>query len=403
MNEAAIKIITGATLILPDGSAGEGCLLVEGNRIRSISAEPPAALLLNRENVEVISGTGCYLTPGLIELHFNGAFGCNLNRTTIGEVRRMLEKLPSRGVTSAVFTVITASLTDMLSAIHTLEEVIHHRTPTQCRPLGLHMEGPFINPAFRGTHPSGDVRAMNLDELTLLLSPMMKMVTFAPELDPSGDAIALMRERSIRASIGHSGATAAQAIQAIRQGASCITHLFNAMRPFHHREPGAIGPALGEEHFYVQFIGDGAHVHPEAIRMILRAKRPEYILLTSDASPIACMGEGAQGSFAAQNVFMKGGRVFNQEGGLAGSGRTVDDCLRNLIRWELCDFSDGIRYAARNPADFLGETDLGRLEPGYLADLVLWNRQTLDVETTLINGNVVYRKSIPVTEAPQIL
>src|ERR1700744_5256440 len=115
LNSPALKMITGATLVHPEGSQSEGTVLIEGNRIRSITADPPGALLLNQENVEVFSAPDCYLTPGLIELHFNGALGCNLNTAGIGDVQTLLRQLPAYGITSAVLTVITASLTEMLS------------------------------------------------------------------------------------------------------------------------------------------------------------------------------------------------------------------------------------------------------------------------------------------------
>lgn len=388
-----MKIITGATLVHPSGHQSEGALLIEGNRIRSISAEAPGALLLNQENVEVISGAGCYLTPGLIELHFNGALGCNLNQTTIGEVQNLLRQLPAFGITSVLFTLITGPLTDTLSAIQTLEEAIHHKTPYLCRPLGIHLEGPFINPQYKGTHPVNEIRPISLDELTLLLSPMSKMITLAPEMEGSLEAIAFLKQQGIRVSIGHSNATYTQTHQAIQQGATSVTHLYNAMRPLHHREPGIIGPALNRDELYVQFIGDGVHVHPEAIKIILQCKKPGHVLLTSDASPLAGLPDGTQGRFSLQNVKVKGSQVINQEGGLAGSSKLVTDCLRNMVRWQLAPFAQAVQYATANPADFLGEAALGRLEPGCMADLVLWNKETLEVETTFINGQAVYQKS----------
>lgn len=388
-----MKIITGATLVHPSGHQSEGALLIEGNRIRSISAEPPGSLLLNQENVEIISGAGCYLTPGLIELHFNGALGCNLSQTNITEVQNLLRQLPAFGITSVLFTIITGPLTDMLSAIQTLEEIIHHKTPYHCRPLGIHLEGPFINPSHRGTHPVHEIRPMDMDELNLLLSPMIKMITLAPEQDASGQAISFLKQRGIRVSIGHSNATYNQTIQAIQQGASSVTHLYNAMRPFHHREPGIIGPALTRDELYVQFIGDGVHLHPEAIQIILKNKRPGHILLTSDASPLAGLPEGTHGNFSLQDVQVKSNQVLNQEGGLAGSSKLVTDCLKNLVHWQLAPFSQALQYTTANPANFLGETALGRLEPGCMADLVLWNKETLEVETTFINGQPVYQRA----------
>ncbi len=392
MNSAALKIITGATLILPHGQQREGTVLVEGNRIRAITADPPGALLL-QENVEVISGEGCYLTPGLMELHFNGAFGCNLNQTGIADVQNLLKKLPTYGITSALFTVITGPLTDMLSAIHTIDEVIHHKTAGTCRPLGLHIEGPFLNPLYRGTHPPGDILKPDMDTLKLLMSPNLKLLTMAPELDEDGRFIQYLATQGVRVSLGHSNATLAEARRAVDNGASSVTHIYNAMRPFHHREPGLIGAAFCEDRLYVQIIGDGAHVHPEAVRMVLRAKRPVHVLLTSDASPAVGMAEGTRVRFSNQEVVIQGNRAVNQEGGLAGSTELISDCVRNLVHWNLLNFADAVQLATMNVANFLNHPELGRIEAGALADMVLWDKQTLAVEATFINGQQVFRRT----------
>jgi N-acetylglucosamine-6-phosphate deacetylase len=388
-----MKIITGATLVLPHGQQNEGTLVIEGSRIRAVTTDPPGSLLLNQENVEVYSGKGCYATPGLIELHFNGALGCNLAQTTITEVQSLLRKLPAYGITSVLFTLITAPLTDTLSAIHTLEEVIHYKTPDHCRPLGLHLEGPFINPQFRGTHPTQDIRPLDMDELEVLLSPMLKMVTLAPEMDLTGQAVQYLAQRGVRVSLGHTNATLEEVEKAVEQGARSVTHLFNAMRPFHHRAPGIIGAALCDDRLYVQAIGDGVHLHPEALKLILRAKRPGHILLTSDASPLAGMKEGSEGDFFKQHVVIRDQQAVNQEGHLAGSSRLIPDCVKNLVNWHLTSFADAVQFATLNPATFLGFNELGRLEAGCLADVVLWNKQTLDVEATFINGQAVYQKN----------
>lgn len=388
-----MKIITGATLILPHGQQTESTLVIEGNRIRAITSDPPGALLLNYENVEVYSGEGCYVTPGLVELHFNGALGCDLGQTTITEVQALLKKLPAYGITSVLFTLITAPLTDTLSAIHTLEEVIHYKTPDHCRPLGIHLEGPFISPKFSGAHSVKDIRPMDLDELNVLLSPMLKMITLAPEEDKTGQAIQLLRQHGVQVSIGHTNATLDEVNQAIEQGADNITHLFNAMRPFHHRDPGIVGAALCDDRLYIQMIGDGVHLHPETIKLILRTKRPGHILLTSDSSPVAGLEEGAKGHFSKRDVVVHDRQALNPDGGLAGSSEMVINCVRNLVKWHLTSFADAIQFATLNPATYLGLEDQGRIEPGYLADLVLWNKRTLDVEKTFINGQLVYQKS----------
>jgi N-acetylglucosamine-6-phosphate deacetylase len=401
--EFSKTIITDVTVIHPDRHPFRASVVIEAGKILAVSETVPGALLLNHENVGIVSGQHCYLTPGLIELHFNGALGCNLNQTKISALQHMLKTLPQFGITGALLTVITNPLTEMLSSIHTLEEAIHHQQPEQARPLGIHLEGPFLSPQFPGIHPQSALRTIDMQELPLLLSPMTKMITLAPELPNSLEAIRFMtRQRNIRVSLGHSAATAAEAVAAVEAGACSVTHLFNAMRPFHHREPGITGSALGDDTVFVQCVGDGVHLHPQTLNMILKAKPKNRVLLTSDASPAAELPEGSRLNFAAQEVTVSGGgKVFNPQGQLAGSGQLISDCVRNLVRWGLCTFPDAIQYASANPAQFLGEPLLGRIEPGMLADLVLWNKQTLAIEATFIEGQLVYQASGKLAESTQ--
>jgi N-acetylglucosamine-6-phosphate deacetylase len=395
MSQPALTLITDARLCLPDGTERQGTVLLENGIIRSITPDPPVALLLNHEDVEVINASEKYLTPGLIELHFNGALGCDLNRTNIASVQKLLGRLPEYGITSALLTAITAPLTDMLSAIHVLAAVVHHQSPQHCQPLGIHLEGPFINPQYRGAHPTADIRPFNREELEVLLSPMTRMITLAPELPSAEHAIRLLVEHGIRVTMGHSNADTQQARQAVDLGINSVTHLFNAMRPFHHRDPGLVVTALNDDRLYTQVIGDGAHVHPDVIRTVLRSKPLEKFLLTSDASPAAALPEGAQLEFGGQQVTVTKQKTINTEGVLAGSSQLVTDCVRNFVRWGLTDFATAIRFATANVANFLGEGDRGRLQEGQRADLVLWNAKTLAIESTWIQGELTYQKPIP--------
>lgn len=393
MTDAKKTIITDVTVVNPGTLPYRASVVLEGEKISAISETVPGSLLLNHENVEVISGQSCYLTPGLIELHFNGGLGCDFNNTKVGGIQTLLKTLPQYGITSALLTVITNPLTDMLSSIHTLEEAIHHKQPLQSRPLGLHLEGPFLSPAFPGTHLKSALREIDMQELALLLSPMTKMITLAPELSNSAEAIRYICNRNVRVSLGHSNATAQEAVHAIEAGACSVTHLFNAMRSFHHREPGIIGSALGNNDLFIQFVGDGVHIHPQSIELILNAKPKNKILLTSDSNPLAGLPSGSKACFASQNVILQDGKVLNESGQLAGSAQLVSECVKNLLKWKLCTFPDAIQYASTNPAAFLGESLLGKVETGMLADLVMWNKQSLTVDSTFINGQLVYQRS----------
>ncbi len=394
LNTPRVKVIQDAKIILPDESIFEGTLVIEGQTIRDILDHTPGSLLLNEQNVELFSAEGNFITPGLMDLHFNGALGCNFNDCTIQDIQQLLQTLPLYGVTSIVSSTITNDLEDMIRAIHVQEEAIHHKHPFSTRLLGLHLEGPFINAEKRGSHPEASVRQASLDELKLLLSPNIKWVTLAPEMDPEGILISHLVEQGIRVSAGHSNATYAEMTQGIDRGISSITHVFNAMRSFHHRDPGIAGAAFTHNDLFVQIIGDGDHVHPPGVHMVSRGVRPESVILVSDAYPMAGLDEGAESEFGHQKVTLTNGRAQNEEGRLVGGHELLDNCVRNLLSWNVCSFERAIRYASANVSHFLGEEDrLGHIRQGYTADLVMWNKDTYAVEATWINGEQIYNKA----------
>lgn len=393
-----MKIIEGAQLVRGDGRLTRETLIVEGKHILEITPDPPASLLLNREDVEVFSGEGCYLTPGLIDQHFHGGFGFEFNQSSIAEVHRLLEQLPAYGVTAAIPTVMTAPTIDMLTAINTLEEVIHLEKTGICRLLGIHLEGPFLNPDYRGAHPASDLLMCDapgaMEEMQTMFSPNLRLVTLAPELDPKGEMIRALRERGIAVSAGHSGATHAQTGLAIEQGVRCITHIFNAMAPLHHREPGIIGAGLNDDRVYTELIADGVHLHPETLRTVARLKEAEKLILISDCLALAGMREGQSVLFGNQVVTNRQGRAINEEGHLAGSTVFLNECFKNMVRWDILPVGLAAMAASTNPARHLGIDDqVGQLEPGMLADMVLWRAETLEVQATWIGGELVYSQS----------
>jgi N-acetylglucosamine-6-phosphate deacetylase len=396
LGRSSVKMITGAAVVRGNGQVTQETVVIEDSRIAAISPAPPASLLLNTEDVEIVSGQGCLLTPGLIEQHFHGGFGCHFNQATIAEIHHLLANLPAFGVTSTLPTVMTAPQMDMLTAVTTLEEVIHLGRPKQSRILGLHLEGPFLNPDYRGAHPLEDLLPPTVDAMRSLMSPNLKLVTLAPEMDPKGEVIQFLRERGIIVSAGHSGATLQQMEWAIRRGVTGVTHLFNAMCPFHHREPGLVGAALNRDELIAEIIGDGFHVSPEAIRMALRAKSFENMILISDCLPLSGLPENTTIEFGKQPITNRQGRAVNPDGNLAGGTLFLNECFKNMVRWGLLPPHEAVQMASSVSADFLGVGhELGRIETGYLADLVLWDLKALTVQSTWIDGELVYQRPQP--------
>jgi N-acetylglucosamine-6-phosphate deacetylase len=218
-------------------------------------------------------------------------------------------------------------------------------------------------------------------------------VTLAPEQDEELAYTKFLTQRRIRVSAGHSNATVEEMEDAIDAGVTGITHLYNAMRPFHHREPGIVSVALNRDDLYTEIISDGVHVHPEAVRLALRNKPRERVILISDCLALAGLPEGSCLEFGQQRVTNRNGQAINEEGRLAGSTTFVNHCVKNLVFWELMTFPQAVQFATANPADYLGiGKEYGRILPGYYADVVLWDKNTLEVKITLINGEIIYQQ-----------
>ncbi|MBY0450635.1 MAG: N-acetylglucosamine-6-phosphate deacetylase [Cyanobacteria bacterium] len=394
MLQKPMKLITGAKVLRASGEVTNETLVIEGEQIVRLTTEAPGAYLLSRDDVEVYSGEGCYLTPGLIDVHTNGGFGCDFNNTSVTEIQSLLSELPKYGVTSIVPTVITAPTMDMLTSITTLEEALHMQRSNQCQLHGLYLEGPFIHPEYRGAHPQ--IESLGFGEnlvsrLNTLLSPNVKVMTLAPELDTTGLLIKALCERGVRVMAGHTNATWEEIQRASFQGLAGITHLFNAMRPLRHREPGVACAALTLPQLYVEVISDGVHLHPETVHLVLRAKEADKILITTDAMALAGLSDGSQCQFGGQTVTRKGTQAVNTEGRLSGSVAMLNDCVKNIVAWGYKSFPEVVPMATTNPARFLGiENKVGSLETGLDANCVLWDMKTLEVKATWVRGNLVY-------------
>ncbi|MDX2085948.1 MAG: N-acetylglucosamine-6-phosphate deacetylase [Candidatus Melainabacteria bacterium] len=390
----ATTIITGATVLGPAGPIHDACVVVEGNRISQITETPPASLLLRREDVEYVSVSSEYiLTPGLIDLHINGGLGCDFSKASIPEIQQLLTELPRYGITGLAPTLVSAPEIDMVTATNTLEEVIHIRHSGHSRILGIHLEGPFLNPAFRGTHAARVLKKASLDTIKTLASPHVKLVTLAPEMDADGTVTRYLVENNIQVFAGHTQAGIEDMRAAIQHGVTGVTHLYNAMRGFHHRDPGMLAVVFNDPHLYVALIADGFHAHPEAIRLALKLKPLDTVILVSDAMALAGLAEGQSTMFCETAVTNQGGRAVNAEGQLAGSTIFLDTAVRQMNRWALAKQADIFQMASGNPAKVLHvDHELGNLVPGYLADMVLWNAISLQVEATWIDGKLVYSR-----------
>lgn len=329
---------------------------------------------------------GGVLAPGFIDAQVNGGGGVLLNENpSVAVVRRMAEAYRAFGTTGLLPTVIT----DRTDIIHDAARAVRDaRRAGVPGILGIHIEGPFLDPRRRGAHPPEHIRPITPEDVAWLkdLDCGIVLLTVAPS-HVAPVTIRDLAKAGIIISLGHSEATAAEAGAALAAGARGFTHLFNAMSQLQHREPGMVGAALADERSYCGIIADGHHVDPLALRVALAAKPRGRIFLVTDAMPPAA---GGPPSFALQGrrITARNGRLELDAGTLAGSILTMDQALRYCIASLGLDLAEALRMATLYPAAFLGlDGELGRIAPGYRANLVHLTDE-LAVTRTWIEGEV---------------
>lgn len=360
----------------------EGTLVIEGSRILSVLPERAEADETRRMHES-------YLVPGFVDLQLNGAFGIDV-ATDPGSLPHISASLPKTGTTSYLPTLVTLPLgryPEVLSGIP-LETV------SGANPLGLHLEGPFINPLKRGAHPEESVATPDPAALERMLDLAdVRMVTAAPELSGFSSLAGVANERGVLVSAGHSAASFEEAVagfdSGVRASARSVTHLFNAMSPLHHRDPGLPGAALSRAEAHCGIIADGKHVHPEMVRLAFERLGPERMYLVTDAMAAVGMGSGAECSLAGHRVFMDDGAPRLEGGTLAGSVLTMDEALRNIISFTGCSLPEAVRMGATTPARLIEEAHKGRLAAGLDADVTVLSPE-LEVEAAWVGGREAY-------------
>ena len=336
---------------------------------------------------EVVDLDGCHLAPGFIDVQINGGFGHDFTSDP-GTIPVLAGHLPTHGVTAFVPTIITSPADSVAAALDVVRGL---RRPAAggASVLGLHLEGPFLAPERIGAHESAHLLPPD-PSLTRRWSREsgVRLVTLAPELAGSLAVVRQLVARGVVVSAGHSSASYQELGDAVDVGVRAVTHLFNAMGPFHHREPGIIGRAFTDDRLAASIIVDGHHVHPAAVRTAWAMLGPGRLMLITDA--IAGLGMG-DGSFelAGTPVQVSDGVARTAEGVLAGSVLSMDAAVRNLIVTTGCSPSEAFASASTTPARLLGETDRGVIAEGMRADLIVLDGD-LSVSMTIIDGKIAF-------------
>lgn len=328
------------------------------------------------------------MLPGFIDLHTHGALGSDFMVGGLEEINHISSFYAAHGVSSFLTTTYAASPEETSNAITTIKNVMGQEPGA--RILGIHLEGPWLNPIMAGAQSKSAIRTATQEEVFPYLdSGLIRLVTIAPEIQENQWFIKVCRERGIIVSAGHTTATFEEMQTAAKMGVTQVTHCFNAMRPMHHREPGVVGAALTIPEFYCELIADTIHVHPAVMNLLVKAKTPDKVILITDSISAAGMPDGTY-LLEGQSVTCENGSARLVDGTLAGSTLTMDAALRNLLLATGDTLEKLWGCSSKNAAVALKIADRkGKIAPGFDTDLVVLDTN-LHVQMTVINGKIVF-------------
>ncbi|HEY3330931.1 MAG TPA: N-acetylglucosamine-6-phosphate deacetylase [Capsulimonadaceae bacterium] len=365
-----------------------GFVIVDNGKIVDVTAKAPSGVIdLDR--------SGFLVAPGFVDMHVHGGGGADFMDGTVDAVRTALASHARHGTTGLLATTITASRNDVDEAIVAIKEVVRDPQPGEARILGIHLEGPYICASRRGAQPLEPIRLPDVDEFchwVELSGGLIREITLAAEVEGAIDFIRAARDFDVVCSIGHTSATAAQTLLAIDAGAGQVTHLFNAMRGLHHREPGTVGAALMSPKVAVELICDGVHLDPAIVRLAVTLKTPKRCVLITDAMQGADMPDG-QYMLGGNQVTSANGIAAFADGTLAGSVLTMDRAFANIQKFAGVSAVDASLMASGVPARQIGAgARIGAVESGKEADLVVIDPTSGAVDTTLVGGITAYQR-----------
>ncbi len=380
-------VITAAGLWSSSNLILDPLITIEDGRILEIASTrnteiPPAAQHLDFPNAT--------LAPAFFDVHIHGGAGHDVMEGTPEAVAKVSRFLASRGTGSYLATTVTAPLDTILHSLADLSKRLDEAGKSEwqgARPLGIHLEGPFLSHAKRGVHPPQHLLSPSIaifDQMWQAAEGKIRLMTLAPELPSAAELAAHAAAKGVRISVGHSNATAAETRATIVAGATSATHTFNAMRPLDHREIGILGTVLTDDNLFAELICDGIHVDPALVKLWWRAKGPTRGILVTDGMAAAGMPDGTYtlGDFPVEVAHGKA----TANGVLAGSVLTLDKALTNFLEFTGASLESTLPLLTTNPAAMTGfPAETGALQPGHAASLIALDPKG-NLLAAIING-----------------
>jgi N-acetylglucosamine-6-phosphate deacetylase len=374
-------VLTAKRLLTPTEIVDEPVLVIEDGVIAGLASRSHAEMPAGRH----VAFPESTLIPALFDVHIHGSGGHDVMEATGEALGHIGVFLARRGVGAYLATTVTAPLDSLLHSLSGLAKLL--AKPIEgARPLGIHLEGPFLSPHKRGAHAESQLLPPSValfDRMWQAAEGNIRLMTIAPELPGAEETIAHAVKLGVRISLGHSDAGTAEAQRGVHAGAVTATHTFNAMRRFDHRDPGLLGEVLTNDALFAEIICDGLHVDPAAVRLWWKAKGAERGLLMTDAMAGTGMPDGKY-RLGELEVRVVNGRCVIGENTLAGSTLTLDRAIRNFMEFTGASLGEAVALATRNPARMTGfDGGVGTLAAGYPADIAVLSPTHSVVETFL--------------------
>lgn len=353
---------------------------------------------LNEQNVDItetIDCTNCYVLPGYVDEHIHGAINVDFSNCSVEEYKAVSIELAKHGVTSFVPTLTTLGKEETVKALDFLSTNAKELKGAQV--IGIHMEGPYLNPIFCGAQDLSAMRHATISEIEQCINTSkgyLRLITLAPELVKNNEIFEHLLNKNIRINVGHSNATFDEADYILKKNNTCITHFLNGMRAFHQHEPSIFGASVLNDN-YIEIICDGFHLVDSTVKVVKQIFGCDRIILISDSIPAAGLEDGRYhfSCFAEDVIVQDGDASLKDSKTRAGSTLFLDRAVKLFRKFTNCSLTESVKVSSRNSLKYLGfDNERGFIGDGMIADIVIVDND-FNVLFTVVNGKIVYRKN----------
>ncbi|MGE5431400.1 MAG: N-acetylglucosamine-6-phosphate deacetylase [Syntrophomonadaceae bacterium] len=384
-------VLVGGKVITPFRIIENGAVVIDGSKIYELGKMNDVHI---PDDSEVIDISGKIVCPGFVDLLVHGGQGHGFTDGSFEDFSAISEYFLRNGSTTMLASLYAKPEKELLDNIRNLADYIFSHPESNIK--GLHMEGPYLNKEFKGAMNETYLWTPTVESWKKMWGAsrgLIKLMTIAPELPGAIDVMRAAANDGVVLSIGHSMSNYGEIELAIDNGAAHVTHMFNAMKPIHHRQPGVALAALLRDELKIELIADTYHVHPAVMEFLLKVKKPTGIILITDSIKPGGMHEGEEFEFADQKVRIRGGKAMLDNGTIAGSSLTLNKAVKNMIQYAGAKITEALRMASLNGAKVLNiENQKGILAAGKDADLVVLD-EDFEVEMTILQGKISYQKT----------